>query len=189
MNIGFESQRVAILMDAANIYITGMSLYGTTVDFEAILEKLNHRPIIRAIFYMVNLPEVDKSALIRKLTFLNFEVKSKALKCYPDGKRKADWDVGIAIDAVSLAEKVDVITLITGDGDYEPLVHYLKSRGVRAEVMGFPQMTSGDLKRAADRFIPITEDMLWRPQHLEKAQAESDSTELSSQNSKKKGGD
>jgi uncharacterized LabA/DUF88 family protein len=94
------------------------------------------------------------------MSSLNFEVKKKPLKVYPDGKKKGDWDVGIAIDAVSLAEKVDVITLITGDGDYEPLVHYLRSKGVRVEVMGFPEMTSRDLIRAVDKFIPITKDVL-----------------------------
>ncbi|MBW2063317.1 MAG: NYN domain-containing protein [Deltaproteobacteria bacterium] len=167
MEIGFESQRVAILIDEANIHITCKNLYSSPINYQSIMEKLNHRQIVRAIVYLVDSPEVDKSAFIRKLSFLNYEVKTKAVKCYANGKRKADWDVGITIDAVSLAEKVDVITLVTGDGDYEPLVHYLKSKGVKVEVMGFPLMTSRDLINAVDKFIPITEDLILKVQHLE----------------------
>lgn len=167
MDIGFQSQRVAILIDEANIHITCKNLYRSPIDYQAIMEKLNHRQIVRAIVYLADSHEVDKSAFKRKLSFLNYEIKTKTVKCYANGKRKADWDVGITIDAVSLAEKVDVITLVTGDGDYEPLVHYLKSKGVKVEVMGFPQMTSRDLINAVDKFIPITLDLILKVEHLE----------------------
>jgi len=161
MKIGFESQRVAILIDEVNIYLTGLDLFnGAKVDYEKVLEKLNQRQITRAILYCVDKPGCEDSGFVKKVNSLNFEVKKKSLKVYPNGRKKGDWDIGIAIDAVSLAEKVDVITLVTGDGDYEPLVYFLRSKGVRVEVMGFPEMTSRDLIRAVDEFIPITKDML-----------------------------
>ena len=161
MKIGFESQRVAILVDEVNIYLTAVNLYGRAkIDFEKVLATLNHRQITRAILYCVDYPGWEASGFMEKVSALNYEVKRKNLKTYPNGKKKGDWDIGITIDAVSLAEKVDVITLITGDGDYEPLVYFLKSKGVRVEVMGFPEMTSRDLIRAVDKFIPITKDML-----------------------------
>ncbi|MCX5909679.1 MAG: NYN domain-containing protein [Deltaproteobacteria bacterium] len=161
MEVGFASQRVAILIHEVNIYLTAAQLFnGSKVNFEKILETLNRRQITRAILYCIETSELETSAFFKKVTSLNFEVKKKPLKIYPNGRKKGDWDIGIAIDAVSLAEKVDVISLITGDGDYEPLVHYLKSKGVRVEVMGFPEMTSRDLVRSVDKFIPITKDML-----------------------------
>ena len=166
MEIGYGYQRVAILIDEANIYITGVSLYnGSKVDFGKIFEKLNQRQIIRTIIYCIETPELENSLFFKEVNALNFEVKKKLLKVYPNGRKKADWDIGITIDAVSLAEKVDVIVLISGDGDYEPLVHYLKSKGVRVELMGFPEMTSRDLVRSVDKFIPITQGMLKKHQN------------------------
>jgi len=173
MEIGFSSQRMAILIDEVNVYLTAVNLYdGAKVDFEKVFQKLNHRQITRAIIYCIETSELENSQFMKKVNSLNFEVKKKPLKIYPNGRKKGDWDVGITIDAVSLAEKVDVITLITGDGDYEPLIHYLKSKGVRAEVMGFPEMTSRDLTRAVDKFIPITPEMLTKRNNVSRPSTE-----------------
>ena len=91
---------------------------------------------------------------------MGFEVRTKEVKIYPDGKRKADMDVDLTIDAVCLADKVDVICIVSMDGDYVPLVHYLKSRGVKVEAMAFERCISGDLRRAVDELHAISEEML-----------------------------
>jgi len=85
-----------------------------------------------------------------------FEIRSKDLQIFPGGMKKGDWDVGLAIDAVILSEKVDVIVLVTGDGDYIPLVEYLKAnKGCKLEVFAFGRTTSGKLIEAADEFTDL----------------------------------
>ena len=160
METGFLNQRVAVLVDEMNICLTGKEIHKRSVNYEKMLGKVDHRQIIRAIAYCIDFGKAEKCTFIKKLGYLNFEVKSKPVKVFADGQKKGDWDMGIAIDAVSLAEKVDVITLVACDSDYIPLVYYLKSRGVRVEVMGFPERISKDLVNSADKFIPITKDMM-----------------------------
>ena len=143
----------------ANIYYPAKSL-GDKVDFHSLLRRFNSRNLVRAIAYVVEAPDVDISPFVTALTSIGFEVKTKPIKIFDDGTRKGDWDIGIAVDAVSLAEKVDVITLVTGDGDFESLVNHLKWHGVKVEVMAFQQSVSHELLRSLDEFIPITEDLL-----------------------------
>jgi uncharacterized LabA/DUF88 family protein len=141
------------------------------VDFLKILGRLNTRQIVRAIVYHVEVDAVKEAGFIHRVQKMGYEVKTKKLKTYSNGKKKADWDVGIAMDAVSLADKVDVVCIVSGDGDYVPLVQYLKSRGVKVEIMAFESCTSGDLKRVADEFYPIKEDMLLDPDSAKLNQA------------------
>ena len=91
---------------------------------------------------------------------MGYEVRSKRPRTLPDGSFKADWDMQIAIDAIALADKVDVMVILTGDTDFVPLVHALKSKGVKVEVMSFRETTGKELIEAADVYIEITDDML-----------------------------
>jgi len=136
--------RVAILIDGSNIYKTALRL-GDRVDCSKILERLNGRQIVRAILYHPDVVSEKQEGFIRKMKSMGLEVRTKEVKVYPDGKRKADMDVDLTIDAVCLADKVDVICIVSMDGDYVPLVHYLKSRGVKVEAMAFKRCISGDL--------------------------------------------
>jgi uncharacterized LabA/DUF88 family protein len=73
------------------------------------------------------------------------------------GAKKADWDVGMAVDAIKLAPRLDAIVLATGDGDFIPLVEYLKAHGTQVEVISFGKSSSGKLKEVADEFIDMGE--------------------------------
>ena len=85
-------------------------------------------------------------------------MRLKDLQIFPGGGKKADWDVGMAVDAIRMANFLDVIVLVTGDGDFVPLVEYLKwGMGIQVEVAAFDKTTSGRLKEAADRFTAIEE--------------------------------
>ena len=156
--------RVAILIDGSNIYKTALRL-GVRVDYSKVLERLNGRQIVRAILYQPDVVSEKQEGFIRKMKSMGFEVRTKEVKVYPDGKRKADMDVDLTIDAVCLADKVDVICIVSMDGDYVPLVHYLKSRGVKVEAMGFERCVSGDLRRAVDEFHAISEEMFLASEH------------------------
>jgi uncharacterized LabA/DUF88 family protein len=154
-----KNQRVAILVDDSNIFIACLQ-HNAKMNYAKVLDRLNHRQIVRSIFYHVEPNPTSQVNFIKRMQSMGYEVKTKQLKVYYDGKKKADMDVDIAIDAVCLADKVDVICILSGDGDYVPLVHYLKSRGIKVEAMAFETCTSRSLREAVDEFYPITRDML-----------------------------
>jgi uncharacterized LabA/DUF88 family protein len=154
-------QRVAILIDEVNIFLTARELYkGMKPNIKAILDKLNDREIVRVISYCVETPNNNVEFFSQRVKPLGIEVKSKSIQIFDNGQTKGDWDIDIALDAVQLSNKVDVITLITGDGDFVPLVHYLKSQGVKVELMAFHQKVSQELVKSVDEFIPIASDLL-----------------------------
>ncbi|MEM7828320.1 MAG: NYN domain-containing protein [Candidatus Aenigmatarchaeota archaeon] len=152
-------QRVAVLIDGQNIYLSAKAR-GAKPDYGRILKVLNDRQVVRAIIYNIQPEGVDQSKFIFAVESMGYEVKSKRPRPLPDGTFKADWDMQIAIDALSLADKMDVIVILSGDVDFVPLVHALKSKGVKVEVMSFPENTAKELIDAADVYMPITDDML-----------------------------
>lgn len=152
-------QRIAILVDGQNIYLSAKAR-GAKLDYGSIIKSMMSREIVRAIIYNVSPEGTDQSKFIRAVEMLGYEVKSKEPRRLPDGSLKADWDMQIAIDALALADKVDVMVILSGDGDFVPLIHALKSKGVKVEIMSFPETTGNDLMSAADKYIEITDKML-----------------------------
>ena len=152
-------QRIAVLVDNHNILLTAKAR-GAKPDYKKMLEKINGRQVVRAITYIVETKGGNIEKFKTAVKHLGFEIKSKKIKTFSDGTTKADQDMEIALDALSMADRVDVITLITGDGDFEPLVYTLQSRGVKVEVMSFPETTANELVKAADEWFPITNEML-----------------------------
>jgi uncharacterized LabA/DUF88 family protein len=164
MNNNFTSyQRGAVLVDSSNVYITSLNL-GVRVDYRKILGRLNGRRIVRSIFYHVERDRGREAPFIQRIVEMGFEIKAKQRKTYSDGTTKGYGDVDIAVDAIALSEKIDAITLISGDGDFASLVYYLKSRGIKTEVMAFEHNTSSDLRKAVDQFYAITPDMYLDPE-------------------------
>jgi uncharacterized LabA/DUF88 family protein len=154
-------QRVAIFVDLQNMFYSARGLYQKKVDFEALLKKMaGGRQLVRAIAYIVQTPEIDQTKFITSLIHCGYEVKSKELKKRADGSAKGDWDMGIAIDSISIGQSVDVIGLASGDGDFCDLVRHLKAHGVRSEVYGFAGSTADELRYTATEFIPLGSDVL-----------------------------
>ena len=118
------------------------------------------RAVVAAVAYVVQMPEVDQTAFISFLEHNGYNVKSKELRMRLDGSAKGDWDMGIAIDIISMLDGLDVIILASGDGDFCALVEMVKENGCRVEVVAFPHNTSIDLQQKADEFFPIGGDML-----------------------------
>ncbi len=154
------SQRVVVLADAQNLYHSAKHLHGATVNFKALLEAaVAGRQLARALAYVV------KSALTEEATFFSaldksgWEVHSKDLQIFADGSKKADWDVGLAVDAIAMAEKVDVVVILSGDGDFVPLIEYLRfAKGCLVEVMAFGGTASKNLVEAADAYMDLSLD-------------------------------
>ena len=149
-------QRVAVLVDAQNLYHTAQSVYTRNIDYSSLLEKaVQDRQLTRAIAYVIRADSPEEESFFDALVDIGFETKIKDIKRFSDGTKKADWDVGMSLDAVTLANHVDTIVLCTGDGDFSRLCSHLRHEGVRVEVMGFGSSTSEDLIDAADTFLDL----------------------------------
>jgi uncharacterized LabA/DUF88 family protein len=159
-NISSEHQRVGVFVDAQNMYHSAKNLYHAKVNFKKILETaVGKRRLIRAFIYVIRTETGEEKAFVEALEKSGFEIKEKDLQIFPGGMKKADWDVGLAMDAVILADKIDVAVLVSGDGDFVPLVEYLRiSKGLKVEVMSFGRSTSAKLKEAVDVFIDLEDD-------------------------------
>lgn len=157
--IKHKDQRVAILIDVQNLYHSAKNLYNARVNFSEILKAaLSGRKLVRAIGYVIKTETGEETAFFEALTKMGIETKMKDLQIFPGGIKKGDWDVGIAVDAIRLGESTDAIVLGTGDGDFVPLVEYLRGRGRQMEVISFGRSTSAKLKEAADDFIDMSAD-------------------------------
>lgn len=154
----YKFQRVGVFIDTQNIYHSAKNLYWARINFARLLEEaVRDRQLIRAIAYVIRSKSSEEETFFEALEKQGFEVRLKDLQVFLGGAKKADWDVGIAIDAVKLADKLDVVVLVTGDGDFLPLVNYLKeNKGCRIEVMAFKETTSSKLIEAADEFIDLS---------------------------------
>ncbi len=158
--IKHRGQRIAILIDTQNLYHCAKNLYQARVNFAAVLkEAVADRTLVRAVAYMVTTEAGDEKNFLDSLHKMGIEVKSKDLQIFAGGAKKADWDVGLAVDAIKLAPKVDAIIIASGDGDFVPLVEYLQIHsGNQVEVIAFGRSTSGKLKEAADDFIDLCDN-------------------------------
>lgn len=156
-----RDQRLAILVDVQNMFYSAKYQHNAKLNFSRLKDVIvGGRQLIRSICYIVQTPEIDQSNFLKTLDALGYEVKSKDLKLRQDGSAKGDWDMGIAIDAMAIASRVDTIALVTGDGDFSELVYHLRSQGVRIEVYSFAQSTAEELKRAATVFCPLSDNVL-----------------------------
>lgn len=156
--IKHKDQRVGVLIDAQNLYHSAKNLYSCKVNFGAVLgHAVAERKLIRALAYVISTESGDETTFFEALTKTGIETKTKDLQVFYGGQKKADWDVGIAVDAIRMAPKLDTIILVTGDGDFAPLVEYLKfNEGVQVEVVSFGQSTSSKLKEVTDAFLDLS---------------------------------
>lgn len=158
--IKHKDQRVGIFIDTQNLYHSAKNLYHARVNFGAVVkEALAGRSLIRAVAYVITTESGEERAFFDALGKVGIETKTKDLQIFTGGSKKADWDVGLAVDAIKLAPKLDTVILATGDGDFVPLVEYLRTnQGCQVEVISFGKSTSGMLKEAADDFIDMCEN-------------------------------
>lgn len=153
--IKHPDQRVGVFIDVENLYHSAKNLFKSRVDFGRILEdSVKDRKLIRAIAYVIRTVTEEEKPFFEALLHLGIETKVKDLQIYGEFK-KADWDVGITVDAIKIAPSLDVILLLSGDGDFVPLVEYLKSHGSQVEVVAFGKSTSSKLREIADDFFDL----------------------------------
>jgi uncharacterized LabA/DUF88 family protein len=157
--IKHSAQRVGVFIDTQNLYHSAKHLYKTRVNFANVLEEaMGGRVLVRAIAYVISTDSGEEKNFFEALTKIGIETKVKDLQVFADGAKKADWDVGIAIDAVKLAPKLDTVIIASGDGDFVPLIEYLDMHGVQVEVISFGKSSSAKLKEAAHAFTDMCDD-------------------------------
>ncbi len=155
--IKHKKQRVGIFIDAQNLYHSARNLYSAKANFKQIMEDaVTGRALIRAIAYVITTETGEESTFFDALVKLGIETKTKDLQIFFGGAKKADWDVGLTVDAIKIAPKLDTVIIVSGDGDYIPLVEYLQiSQGCQVEVIAFGKSSSSKLIEAADDFIDL----------------------------------
>ncbi|MBN2109607.1 MAG: NYN domain-containing protein [Methanosarcinaceae archaeon] len=155
-------QRMAVLADVQNMFYSAKNIYrDSRLDYNKLLAAvLRGRKLIRAIAYLVETEDVDQSGFKYRLKTLGWEIRTKQLKIRPDGSTKGDWDMGIAIDAISISPKVDTVALVSGDGDFTALVNHLKASGVRVEIYSFEKNTAAELINSATEYYPMDKSTL-----------------------------
>lgn len=158
--IKHKNQRVGVFIDTQNLYHSAKNIYNTRVNFgQVVKDGLAGRQLIRAIAYVITTESGDEKNFFDALEKMGIETKTKNLQIFQGGAKKADWDVGLAVDAIKLAPKLDAIILVTGDGDFVPLVEYLQvNEGCQVEVMSFGKSSSSKLIEVCDEFVDLDED-------------------------------
>ncbi len=153
-------QRVAIFIDTQNLYHSARNLYKSYVNFANVLkDSLGGRKLVRAIAYVITSEAGDEKAFFDALVKIGIETKTKDLQVFSSGAKKADWDVGLAVDAIKMSHKVDTVIIASGDGDFIPLVEYLQMNGgTQVEVVAFGKSASMKLKEACDDFLDLSEN-------------------------------
>ena len=157
----YKEQRVGVFVDVQNMYYSARNIYKAKVNFNTLLkESVRGRQLIRAIAYVIKADVKDEVNFFDALKNFGYEVKAKDLQVFYGGAKKGDWDIGIAMDAIELAPKLDAIVIVSGDGDFIPLVKHLKhALGCYVEIMAFGKTSSQKLIEEADNFIDMEQNV------------------------------
>jgi len=153
-------QRVAVLIDTQNLYHTAKHVYkNSRVNFgNVVKDAVAGRSLVRALAYVITTESGDEKNFFQALEKMGIEIKTKELQTFVDGSKKADWDVAIAVDAIRIANRVDAVVIVSGDGDFVPLAQHLKQMGVQVEIVCFAQSASSKLLEEADIFTDLSTD-------------------------------
>jgi len=157
-------EKVAIFVDVQNVYYTTRQAWQRNFDYNAFWsEATANREVVQACAYATGRGDDKQTQFQNILRGIGFEVKLKPFIRRADGSAKGDWDVGITLDVMEYAPQVDVVVLVSGDGDFDLLVDRIRTRfGVVTEVYGVPQLTAASLIRSASRFVSIEENLLMK---------------------------
>jgi len=167
------NQRIAVLVDVQNLYYSARNLYNSHLSYKTLLKiAVKNRILTRAIAYVIRTPQSVEESFFEAINTAGFEVKEKDLQIFGDGAMKGDWDLGIAMDAIRIGNKVDSIVLVSGDGDYVPVVNYLQqSLGCLVEVLAFKKSANNKLMEIVDDFTDLDEYksiLLFKPKRFSK---------------------
>lgn len=152
-------QRVGVFIDTQNMYYSARFLFKRKVNFKQIVEDATaNRRLIRAMAYVIKTKGAEETPFFEALEKAGIELREKDLIEYASGHKKGDWDVGLTIDVVRMLDMLDVVVLVSGDGDYAPLVQFAQSRGRIVELISFGETTSSILTDIVDSHIDMSQN-------------------------------
>jgi uncharacterized LabA/DUF88 family protein len=152
-------RRVGVFIDVQNMYYSARNIYGAKVNFGNIVKVcVGNQQLVRAIAYTISTKTGEERPFFEALQGMGIEVAQKELLEYDSGHKKGDWDVGITIDVVRMLDMLDVVVMVSGDGDYCALAEYVKNRGRIFHVASFRESTSSKLVDAADVYTNLSAD-------------------------------
>jgi uncharacterized LabA/DUF88 family protein len=148
--------RVAIFIDGSNLFYAAAQL-GIEIDYTKLLRHLvGNMQLLRAFFYTgVDRHNERQQGFLLWMRHHGYRVITKDLVHLPDGSKKANLDIEIAVDMMTLVEHYDTAVLVSGDGDLAYAVNAISYRGVRVEVISLKAMTSDSLINVADRYYDL----------------------------------
>ncbi len=161
-------QKVGIFIDAENIELSGLKQHEGRTDYKKILSKVGEREIVRILYYKPEYKEISKD-FESFWHSLGGEIK----------RPQKNADTFLVIDAVTLAEKLDVAIILGGDKDFLPLIWYLKSRGCRVEIWSWPETTSPEVKEAADFYFSLTKNFVIKSKESKPTKAKKNTSKKS----------
>lgn len=154
--------KIAIFVDVQNIYYTTRDTFGRSFNYRQFWKTLSSQGfIVYANAYAIDRGDAQQQKFQSALQHMGFKVNLKPYISRSDGSSKGDWDVGIAIDVMEIAPKVDKVVLLSGDGDFDLLLKKVADvYDVKTQVYGVRKLTAESLINAADDYVAITESML-----------------------------
>jgi len=156
-----KKETIALFVDSQNLYYSARMGYAAKVNYEKLLRLITgNRNLIKAYAYIVQPPEGDVKPFATSLERIGYIVKTKDVRTRANGSAKANWDMGIALDILGILDRVDTIVLASGDGDFVPLIDFIKAKNKRVEIFAFPDNTAYDLKEKSDRFVPLGDNVI-----------------------------
>jgi uncharacterized LabA/DUF88 family protein len=159
MSTKHKEQRVGVFVDVQNMYYSAKNLFSAKVDFGKILkESVGARKLVRAFAYVIKADVGAEKEFFDALSKRGYEVRAKELQTFHGGAKKGDWDVGLCMDAVRMIPKMDVLILVSGDGDYVDLLEYARSQGVRTEIVAFSKTASHKILDEAEDFLDLSKE-------------------------------
>jgi len=158
-----ERPRIAIFVDVPNIMYAA-EREGVTLDYAEVLDFIvGNRELVRASAYAPISDDPDEELgtqkFVQPFMDLGYRIVTKPLKRYANGTIKANFDVELAIDVLTMSDRLDIVVLMSGDGDFRRLVELVASKGVRVEVVAFGQSTASELRTVADEYINLSEHL------------------------------
>ncbi len=154
-----KEQRIGVFVDVQNLYYSAKNLYNAKVNFANVLRNVAQgRKIIRAIAYVIQTEAMKERSFFEALEKIGFDIRAKELQIFYGGAKKGDWDVGIAMDIIELAPKLDVVVLVSGDGDFVPLLRHARSAGCKIEACAFGRSASSKLKEVVSIFYDLDKE-------------------------------
>ena len=151
--------KVGIFLDVPNLIYAAEQM-GVRVHFGRLLDYLvEGRQLVRATAYAPitddPMTRFETQRFVAPVIGQGWKVVSKPWKRFADGSMKANFDIELAVDILTMSDRLDIVVLLSGDGDFRRVCELVESKGVRVEVVSFAQSTAMELRAVADSYTDI----------------------------------